>query len=107
MLSVLDNAQLKQLKKAIEATLVDYEIVKCDENKQTETDEIVIEKFLSAKRVEGCSEKSLRYYKSTIMIMLGKVEKSIDHIISSFTAETNSTLKIRQSTLQVKSINAD
>jgi hypothetical protein len=80
MLSVLDNAQLKQLKKAIEATLVDYEIVKCDENKQTETDEIVIEKFLSAKRVEGCSEKSLRYYKSTIMIMLGKVEKSIDHI---------------------------
>ena len=60
MLSVLDNAQLKQLKKAIEATLVDYEIVKCDENKQTETDEIVIEKFLSAKRVEGCSEKSLR-----------------------------------------------
>ena len=80
MLSVLDNAQLKQLKKAIEATLADYEIVKCDENKQTETDEIVIEKFLSAKRVEGCSEKSLRYYKSTIMIMLGKVEKSIDHI---------------------------
>ena len=65
MLSVLDNAQLKQLKKAIEATLADYEIVKCDENKQTETDEIVIEKFLSAKRVEGCSEKSLRYYKST------------------------------------------
>lgn len=80
MLSVLDNAQLKQLKKAIEATLADYEIVKCDENKQAETDEIVIEKFLSAKRVEGCSEKSLRYYKSTIMIMLGKVEKSIDHI---------------------------
>lgn len=34
MLSVLDNAQLKQLKKAIEATLADYEIVKCDENKQ-------------------------------------------------------------------------
>lgn len=45
MLSVLDNAQLKQLKKAIEATLADYEIVKCDENKQTETDEIVIEKL--------------------------------------------------------------
>ena len=35
MLSVLDNAQLKQLKKAIEATLADYEIVKCDGNKQS------------------------------------------------------------------------
>ena len=31
--------------------------------------------FISAKRVEGCSEKSLRYYESTIRNMLEKINK--------------------------------
>lgn len=31
--------------------------------------------FISAKRVEGCSEKSLRYYESTIRNMLGSINK--------------------------------
>ncbi len=35
-----------------------------------------LEKFIAAKRVEGCSEKSLRYYESTIRNMLEEVGKS-------------------------------
>ena len=31
--------------------------------------------FISAKRVEGCSEKSLRYYESTIRNMLEAIDK--------------------------------
>lgn len=80
MLSVLDNAQLKQLKKAIETTLSAYDIVKCDEEKSSESDECMVEKFIAAKRIEGCSEKSLQYYKSTIDIMLAGINKSIIHI---------------------------
>lgn len=80
MLSVLDNAQLKQLKKAIEITLSDYDIVKSENSNSTENDDMVVEKFIAAKRVEGCSEKSLHYYKSTISIMMGKVKKPIDRI---------------------------
>ena len=80
MLSVLDNAQLKQLRKAIETTLSDYDIVKREDSKEPENDDIALEKFIAAKRVEGCSEKSLNYYKSTITIMLGKVGKPIDRI---------------------------
>ena len=80
MLSVLDNAQLKQLKKAIEITLSDYDIVKSENSNSTENDDMVVEKFIAAKRVEGCSEKSLHYYKSTISIMLSKVKKPIDRI---------------------------
>ena len=80
MLSVLDNAQLKILKKAIEITLSEYDIAKSDSSNRTEKDDMVVEKFISAKRVEGCSEKSLNYYKSTISIMLGKVKKPIDRI---------------------------
>lgn len=80
MLSVLDNAQLKQLRKAIETTLSGYDFAKKDVDKQSDNDDVAMEKFISAKRVEGCSEKSLQYYKSTITIMLDKVKKSIDHI---------------------------
>jgi integrase/recombinase XerD len=32
--------------------------------------------FIAAKRVEGCSEKSLRYYDSTICNMLKAIGKS-------------------------------
>jgi len=43
-------------------------------------EESLLPAFVAAKRVEGCSEKSLRYYESTIRNMLdgiGKPEKSI------------------------------
>lgn len=36
--------------------------------------------FISSKRVEGCSEKSLKYYKSTIENMLNVLGKEIKHI---------------------------
>ncbi len=80
MLSVLDNAQLKQLKKAIETTLSAYDVVKNEEKATFESDECMVEKFIAAKRIEGCSEKSLQYYKSTIGIMLAGINKSIIHI---------------------------
>ena len=48
MLSVLDNAQLKQLKKAIEITLSDYDIVKSENSNSTENDDMVVEKFIAA-----------------------------------------------------------
>lgn len=78
MFSVLDNSQLKQLRKVLETTLSDYEIVK--NSNKSKNDDITINKFISAKRVEGCSEKTLNYYKSTINIMLAYVQKSVDCI---------------------------
>lgn len=38
--------------------------------------------FLSAKRIEGCSEKSLNYYESTITSMLSELGKSVKHIVT-------------------------
>lgn len=80
MLSVLDNAQLKHLKTAIELTLSDYDIIEKADSKQNDSDDVLVEKFIAAKRVEGCSEKSLSYYKSTITIMLSIIDKPIDRI---------------------------
>lgn len=39
-----------------------------------------MELFFSAKRVEGCSEKSLKYYKATIETMLEIVDKNVQEI---------------------------
>ena len=42
----------------------------------------MVDLFLSAKRIEGCSEKSLKYYKATIDAMLCGVNKGIKHIVT-------------------------
>ena len=40
----------------------------------------LVELFLAAKRIEGCSEKSLKYYESTIMAMLDELHKEVKQI---------------------------
>ena len=40
----------------------------------------LVESFVSAKRIEGCSEKTLKYYRTTIETMLISVDKSIRYI---------------------------
>lgn len=38
--------------------------------------------FLSAKRIEGCFEKSLKYYKNTIAAMLTTLDTKVKYIIT-------------------------
>ena len=47
------------------------------ENKETEiiSEQDFVELFLSAKWIEGCSEKSLKYYKATIEAMIAELQK--------------------------------
>jgi site-specific recombinase XerD len=40
----------------------------------------LLDSFIAAKRVEGCSERSLKYYYSTILNMLQKTNKTVKHI---------------------------
>ena len=48
----------------------------CNTMNEEHTDTGKLQLFISAKRVEGCSEKSLRYYESTIRNMLDAVKKT-------------------------------
>lgn len=81
MLPYLNNAQCERLQDVLRHTLADYEVV---ENKQQEPclEQNFVELFLSAKRIEGCSEKSLTYYKATIEAMLDELQKDIKHIVT-------------------------
>lgn len=83
MLAFLDNGQAEQLRRVLSHNLSGYEI-------QRKTDSITEDAsaenarltgaFLSAKRIEGCSEKSLSYYRKTIETMSEKIGKGITHI---------------------------
>lgn len=80
MLDVLNNEQLVQLRKVLEYTFRNVSMTE-KENSDTEcNNQELIESFLSAKRVEGCSDKSIAYYRSTINNTLRLVSKSIPHI---------------------------
>ena len=75
----VDNGQLKQLEKVMRHILFHYHITK--ENTHDETSKKDwIELFIAAKRIEGCSAKTLVYYRNTIDAMVEYVEKDIVQI---------------------------
>lgn len=77
MQRVLDNEQLMRLRGVLEHCLHNYSVM--DEVKE-ENYPNYMELFLAAKRLEGRSEKSLAYYKSTIEKMLIVIDKKACHI---------------------------
>ena len=83
MLPFLNNAQAKQLKNMLEKSLANVKIEISEEHEQREkTNDELLALFLSSKRVEGCSTKSLRYYENTISAVLSSVNKPILHIVT-------------------------
>ena len=81
MQPVLDNSQLAKLKGVLEHKLWNVEIVnKTVEDLFDKSNEEFTELFISAKRVEGCSSKTLRYYLATINKMTDTVGKHITKI---------------------------
>ena len=73
----MNNEQLRQLQRVLERTLCEDESMeKCHDNTE------LMEAFLAAKRVEGCSQKSLKYYRSTINAMLDTVGKQVQEIVT-------------------------
>lgn len=80
MLPHLDNAEMQQLQKVLENVLFGCEITVRTEKKDTDDNPKLIDAFVSAKRIEGCSEKTLKYYRTTIETMVALIDKGIRHI---------------------------
>ena len=80
MLPHLDNAQMRQLQKVLEKALFGCEIAVQIGKKDTDDNPKLIDTFVSAKRIEGCSEKTLKYYRTTIETMVASINKGIRHI---------------------------
>jgi len=69
---VLDENQMKCLSAVLQKHLSHFEET---EKEDTAEKNDMLPVFIAAKRVEGCSEKSLRYYESTIRNMLESINK--------------------------------
>lgn len=81
MLPCIDNAQADALRRVLFAVMESYEITEALTGSLCEpTNPKLVDGFLSSKRIEGCSEKSLVYYRKTINAMLDVIGKGVSHI---------------------------
>ena len=79
---VLSDEQMKQVSSSIKDVLAKYEINKRtsnEERREKENTEL-LDTFLSAKKIEGCSDKTIHYYQSSIVKFLKGLSKCIKEI---------------------------
>lgn len=81
MLPFLNNAQLKQLQGVLEGVLSGVELSHSAGMVESAKVNTVV-CFINAKRIEGCSEKTLSYYRQTIVSMLSGIEKEPQEIVT-------------------------
>jgi hypothetical protein len=84
MVDILDNAQMERLRKVLSYCLFNVAVAACQDesaqNTNEQSNDDMLEIFLASKRVEGCSEKSMKYYRSTIQNALATIVKGFKHI---------------------------
>ncbi len=80
MSNCLNEVELRKLRKCLEFELMNVDVLPKNDEKGSGIISNHLSEFLSAKRVEGLSEKTLKYYKNTINAMLSKVGKNVFQI---------------------------
>lgn len=79
MASILNNEQKEKLKEVLLYTFYNIEVTSIkDELVEDNTD--YAKMFIAAKRIEGCSERTLNYYETTIKTMVEKLSKKVNSI---------------------------
>ena len=80
MLPSLDNSQMEQLQRVLQHTFWNCSVEEKQDGEPSEQTPDMVDLFLASKRVEGCSEKTLTYYKATIEASINEIGKQIRHI---------------------------
>ena len=105
MLSSLNNEQLWKLRSVLEDTLHGLSI-SADEPQSKPEERDLIEAFITAKRIEGCSEKTLTYYRKTIESMVSGIGKNPQQITTDDLRKylTNYQMKRKSSKVTIDNI---
>lgn len=85
MLDVLNTDKIESLKNVINIVLNDYEISKKEKSLVTYNDgeiDFFMKRFLVTKKVEGCTDRTIQMYGTTITKILYKINKPIKDINS-------------------------
>ena len=100
MLPYLNNEQLHLLRSAMEYCLHGIEITQVEESLPNEQPDVVTS-FITAKRIEGCSEKTLTYYLNTIEAMVIAIDKPVQRITTDDIRQYLTTYQIQRKTSKV------
>ena len=79
----LSLQQLENLQKVLMATFINVEVAEIKTVNEQKSNEKLLELFISAKRIEGCSEKSLKYYRMVIENMFTSLNLTVRDIATS------------------------
>ena len=82
MSGILNNAQRQKLSEVLEHCFFNVDVVALDNENliQSKSNQTLKEEFLSAKQVEGCSERSVNYYSSTLDNLIKSLVKPFNQI---------------------------
>jgi len=80
MSGTLNFQQMQMLEKVLHRQLRSVEISNPNCFNKKESNQSLLGLFLSSKKVEGCSEKSLKYYRSTIEALFQNLDKDVTDI---------------------------
>ena len=79
MASILNNEQKEKLKELLLYTFYNIEVTSIKDELVEDTTDYA-KMFIAAKRIEGCSERTLNYYETTIKMMVEKLSKKVNSI---------------------------
>lgn len=79
--NILTDSQMVELTRVLKNSMANVEVLPIENReKHFVSNTKLLNLFLSAKRVEGCSEKTLKYYQSTIEFLFKELPKEIKEI---------------------------
>ena len=79
MASILNNEQKEKLKEVLLYTFYNIEVTSIKDELVEDTIDYA-KMFIAAKRIEGCSERTLNYYETTIKTIVDKLSKKVNSI---------------------------
>lgn len=82
MSGILNNAQRQKLREVLEHCFFNVDVIALGNENfiQSKSNQTLKEEFLSAKQVEGCSERSINYYSSTLDNLIKSLVKPFNQI---------------------------
>lgn len=78
----LNNEQMQCLKQSMEQILFKYDVQMKSNMEAKEDNQQMVDNFIAAKKIEGCSDKTLNYYRTTIATMLDEISKNAKRIMT-------------------------
>ena len=105
MKDVLTVNQLEQLANIVNNTLEKFDVkpMETDMEQQKRANTELLEAFISAKKIEGCSDKTIHYYKTTIEKLISATNKMVQEVstndIRCYLAEQQEKRKLSKVTI--------